>query len=384
MQYESELYHHGIKGQRWGVRRFEDSSGHLTSAGKARYDKYKEYSSMKKKASMSADPSHIRATKAFKKENAKEIRQGKKIAQNRAIDEKMTRYYKKEGLSNEEAAQKAKTARRVCTGIAVAAGLAGAAIVGHKVYQRIGQEYFDSTIKSGIRLDRISGNDKPDDFQRAFYAVTSKGDRSKYVGLYGKSIKDGSLLSSNNPVYKHTGSTTSAIRVASNKNAKNVFNKLYSTDPEFRKSADAMIKNAKDNAATPKQMMAVQRNKYNAFNFSLYKHDESTEPAQKKFYEALNKKGYGAIHDMNDNKWSGYNAQSAHIVFDGKKIGKESVQRVASQKVDNSYNKEQGKIILRQNAPLLAMTGWGTVAYAEAARHESKVQKAKQNKKKQK
>ena len=34
----NELYHHGIRGQRWGVRRFETSSGHLTAAGKKRYD----------------------------------------------------------------------------------------------------------------------------------------------------------------------------------------------------------------------------------------------------------------------------------------------------------------------------------------------------------
>lgn len=31
------LEHHGIKGQRWGVRRFETESGHLTAAGKKRY-----------------------------------------------------------------------------------------------------------------------------------------------------------------------------------------------------------------------------------------------------------------------------------------------------------------------------------------------------------
>lgn len=32
------LEHHGIKGQKWGVRRFENSNGTLTAAGKARYD----------------------------------------------------------------------------------------------------------------------------------------------------------------------------------------------------------------------------------------------------------------------------------------------------------------------------------------------------------
>lgn len=35
--YVLELYHHGIKGQRWGVRRFQNKNGTLTSAGKKRY-----------------------------------------------------------------------------------------------------------------------------------------------------------------------------------------------------------------------------------------------------------------------------------------------------------------------------------------------------------
>lgn len=30
------IYHHGIKGQKWGVRRFQNPDGTLTSAGKAR------------------------------------------------------------------------------------------------------------------------------------------------------------------------------------------------------------------------------------------------------------------------------------------------------------------------------------------------------------
>ncbi len=32
-----ELYHHGVKGQRWGVRRYQNSDGSLTSAGRERY-----------------------------------------------------------------------------------------------------------------------------------------------------------------------------------------------------------------------------------------------------------------------------------------------------------------------------------------------------------
>lgn len=34
---KDELYHHGIKGQKWGIRRFQNPDGSLTAAGKERY-----------------------------------------------------------------------------------------------------------------------------------------------------------------------------------------------------------------------------------------------------------------------------------------------------------------------------------------------------------
>lgn len=36
-----ELYHHGIKGQRWGVRRYQNADGSLTPAGQKKLDKMK-------------------------------------------------------------------------------------------------------------------------------------------------------------------------------------------------------------------------------------------------------------------------------------------------------------------------------------------------------
>lgn len=35
--YSDELYHHGIKGQKWGNRRYQNEDGSLTDAGRARY-----------------------------------------------------------------------------------------------------------------------------------------------------------------------------------------------------------------------------------------------------------------------------------------------------------------------------------------------------------
>lgn len=38
----NELAHHGIKGQKWGIRRFQNEDGSLTKAGQRRYGKYEE------------------------------------------------------------------------------------------------------------------------------------------------------------------------------------------------------------------------------------------------------------------------------------------------------------------------------------------------------
>lgn len=41
MVYESELYHHGILGMKWGVRRYQNKDGSLTAEGKKHLDAYK-------------------------------------------------------------------------------------------------------------------------------------------------------------------------------------------------------------------------------------------------------------------------------------------------------------------------------------------------------
>ena len=46
---KNELYHHGILGQKWGVRRFQNKDGTLTNEGQKRYERDKLENAGKKK-----------------------------------------------------------------------------------------------------------------------------------------------------------------------------------------------------------------------------------------------------------------------------------------------------------------------------------------------
>ena len=152
-----ELYHHGIKGQKWGVRRYQNEDGSLNEAGKKRYLAKEDYKSAKKE--------YKQARKDLSKVNRGLKNQfGMGMVRNRhnveAAEKKVTDAYEKlaDARINKAAAKSERAEKRAYVKEAYRVGMPGSykdkitGGAGSRLYDRTiqkkGQDYADGVLKS--------------------------------------------------------------------------------------------------------------------------------------------------------------------------------------------------------------------------------------------
>lgn len=86
---EYELYHHGILGMKWGVRRYQNADGSLTSAGKKRYDINKTLVRNESSAAKSSAEKSRRTAQAYY-DSASKMRKSGKSALDREYGKSMS------------------------------------------------------------------------------------------------------------------------------------------------------------------------------------------------------------------------------------------------------------------------------------------------------
>lgn len=233
----SELQHYGIKGQKWGVRRFQNEDGSLTPAGKERYD----------------DDQEKKSSTIFTKRNIL---------------------------------------------IGAAAVAAGLAVIGYMRYNKnvnmnrhspmnitIGKKIdpmklsdVDKVIKKGTKFQRISSKSFEDYMNtgKTIYASFEKKDNRIYMEDMPKMIKQwrssGVLNDNDNKAYKHVLKMNKDIKVASPRKIAEAYKKATGVD-------------------------TIEHHKYMNFMTGLSDRDSSSN---QKFFDIIRKMGYNAIVDEND------------------------------------------------------------------------------------
>lgn len=310
----NELYHHGIKGQKWGVRNYQYSDGTLTPAGKRRY-----YSS-------GNEPKN--ASYRIKKKTANAVND---------IRSKVTG-----NLYRDITINKNTTFKRIQT---------SKEFEDHAFYAT--HKKADQDKYLGLFGDNLikRANKAAQDAEKKANKTRNEINISN-----AKKLRD---ASDNTHIYQLHISTTKKLRIPSDENAANITSHLLKDD-NFRKNLTESITDSKSKMLRPQQQILFNQaekalsksqkdmtrsditNVYKAFNLSLTNHNPAEIAAQNEFYAALKKKGYNALIDYNDKQYSSYHAKMPMIVFDMDSVKLDSVVE-ANPNVMSSLNKKYNR-----------------------------------------
>lgn len=357
---DSYILHYGVKGMKWGVRRYQNDDGSLTSLGKRREELQNAKLSKANKRQKRIDVAY--ATREFNKEKTRQRIQAKdyKKTKRQLANEKK---FQDQGFTKDEAEIMAANRRR---GVKIALAVGGvtiAALGAYALYKHHSQ-VADRLLKEGSELGRVAVSDDKK-LHDVFYAFRKgvNADRLRYEGRYAESIHNAT-----DKVFRKTIKATSDIKVASDRSARRILGDILKNDKQARENilhkptrypmSYALLWNKAQRDI--EQGRYDSKNIYDMFNIGLAKPYTTMETMgiQNKFFDALKKHGYGAIRDLNDVKYSGYGSKDPLIFFDTAKVATTKVSELPYFEIANLKKKSDILTVAKAGAlPVSSIVG---------------------------
>lgn len=316
-----ELLHHGVKGQKWGVRRYQYADGSLTPAGRKRYGGRNE-TGIKKTVRITS----MKVTEFTN--SARTCITGKQYVDG----------YLKDGTSFARI-QTAKTFEKFAF---------------YATYKKQ-----DTDKYLGLFGKNLTSRAEAD-AKRAEKLATASG--SEADAKAARELRD---RANNIKVYQLKLEATKKLKVPSDENAGDITANLLK-EKEFKKNVIASIQDSKEKMRRPSQQILFNQAKnalvkdpdkltpkekvaiYKALNLSLVNHNAQEIAAQNRFYGELKKKGYNALLDYNDKEYSSYHAKRPMIVFDVESVKLQSVTEANPKVVDKLYVRYNAERIIKE------------------------------------
>lgn len=315
-----ELYHHGIKGQKWGVRRYQFADGSYTPAGKKRYQN-NQNNTERIASLMSMKVSELTNT-----------------AKTQITGRQYVDTYLKKGT----------TFSRIQTSKDFENFAFYATYKKHDIDEYMGLFGKNLTSRANAeakRAEKQANASGSDDDLAIAKQLRSKSDNMK--------------------VYQLKIDATKKLKIPSDENAGHITANLLK-EPDFKKNVVASIEDSKAKMRRPTQQVLFKQAQnaldkdpstlsksekvaiYKALNLSLTNHNPQEIAAQDRFYSELKKKGYNALLDYNDKEYSSYHAKRPMIVFDTDSVRLQSVTETNPKVVDKLYKKYNAERIRKE------------------------------------
>ena len=282
-----ELYHYGVKGMKWGVRRYQRTDGSLTAAGKRRYSD-KEISDYRKRK-ISEAPT--------------------KAESQRGANKGWYRNAPKSILIREMRREEAEAL---------------------KAKKKVNTKKDSFVLKKGTTLHRSTYNADESDREGHIFA-TFKGKDAKGYASRNR------FFSGGKKTFDMTMTATEDLISPSKKERVDTFIKLMMSDPKFNEAYRAQKQTyqlIKDPSKAKKIEQTVDglKKEYDMFAVSL----GGSAALRDRYFAELNKKGYNMIIDDAD---AGIISNSPVIIFDRQK----SLKVVSINEVNREYLRRLGK-----------------------------------------